>query len=133
MTKMLSKSDILAAADLKTETVDVPEWGGSVVVRTMTGADRGAFEAAVMMIDASGKRQPDMRNMRAKLCVATVIDEAGNRLFDESDIGELQNKSSAALDAVFKAAQRLNGMAPESLEDAEKNSVAALGGVSPSA
>ena len=40
----LSRDDILKAADNEPEEVDVPEWGGSVLVRGMTGLDRAAAE-----------------------------------------------------------------------------------------
>ena len=40
---ILSKDAILAADDLPRETVHVPEWGGDVYVRTMSGTDRDAF------------------------------------------------------------------------------------------
>ena len=39
---LLSKSAILCANDLQTEDVDVPEWGGTVRVRSFTGRERDA-------------------------------------------------------------------------------------------
>ena len=44
----LTKDQILEANDLQSESVTVPEWGGDVLVRTMTGADRDAFEASMI-------------------------------------------------------------------------------------
>lgn len=120
--KILSKSDILGAADLATETVDVPEWGGAVIVRTMTGTERDAFEAAMVKV-VDGKRVPDMDNLRAKLLAATLVDEAGTQLFEPGDLAALGGKRAAALDRIFAVAQRLNGLAAEAVEDAEKNSV----------
>ena len=35
--KVLTKSQILEADDIKHESVFVPEWGGKVFVQTMTG------------------------------------------------------------------------------------------------
>jgi len=43
----LNKEQILRADDLKTEEVDVPEWGGSVRVRVLTGTERDAFESSI--------------------------------------------------------------------------------------
>ena len=45
---ILSKDAILAADDLPRETVHVPEWGGDVYVRTMSGTDRDAFETSLI-------------------------------------------------------------------------------------
>ena len=130
---MLTRDQILEAPDLKTEAVIVAEWGGSVLVRSMNGADRDAFEASMITTLADGTRKPDMANMRAKLVALTVVDEAGNRLFDITDVARLALKSASALERVFNAAQRLNGMGPTAEADAEKNSAAGLSESSTSA
>jgi hypothetical protein len=117
----LSKDQILEASDLKAVEVQVPEWGGSVLVRTMTGADRDAFEASMVTVNPDGSRTPDMRNLRSKLVALTLVDEASNRLFDVSDIPRLAMKSSAALERVFEVAQRINGLGLKAEEDAVKN------------
>lgn len=118
----LTRDAILEANDLKTESVEVPEWGGSVMVRTMTGADRDAFEDSMVTVGADGKRTPNMSNMRAKLVAMTAVDEAGNRLFSAGDVEYLSRKSADALNRVFEAAQRINGMGAEAEQVAEKNS-----------
>lgn len=117
----LTKDQILEAIDLKNEPVDVPEWGGSVLVRNMTGADRDAFESAMVSIDADGTRKPDMSNLRAKLVAMTVVDDSGNRLFTLDDVARLALKSAAALERVFSAAQRLNGLGEKEQATAAKN------------
>ncbi len=117
----LSKDQILEADDLQNQEVDVPEWGGTVYVRSMTGADRDAFEASMVTVNPDGSRTPDMRNLRAKLVALTLVDEAGNRLFEVADIPRLALKSAAALERVFEAAQRLNGLGVKAEEDAVKN------------
>jgi hypothetical protein len=117
----LTKEQILEASDLQNLQVEVPEWGGSVFVRSMTGADRDAFEASMVTVNADGSRMPDMRNLRAKLVALTLVDAAGNRLFDVSDIPRLSLKSAAALERVFEAAQRLNGLGVKAEEEAVKN------------
>ncbi len=45
---MLTREQILQSDDLPRETVQVPEWGGEVQVRTMTGTDRDAFVASLI-------------------------------------------------------------------------------------
>jgi hypothetical protein len=123
---MLDKAAVLAAQDLKTEIVAVPEWGGDVTVRTMTGSDRDAFEASMVTVDADGKRTPNLINMRAKLVALTMVGEDGKPMFDISEIGHLTGKSAAALDRVFEVAQRLNGMGIGADDAAAKNSKAGL-------
>lgn len=117
----LSKDQIIAASDIVSETVEMAEWGGSVIVRTMTGAARDAYESS-MVILKDGKRVADLTNMRAKLVAATLVDDAGNLLFNTAEeVEALAAKSANALEKLFKVAQRLNGLAPDSADEAAKN------------
>ena len=131
--KMLTKEEIISVVDISTEIVEVPEWGGAVAVREMTGLERDSFEQAMVKVAADGKREADLTNMRAKLCAACIVDQAtGDRLFSDADLQQLANKSAVALDRVFKAAQSINGMSADSVEDAAKNSPPAQSGSSTS-
>lgn len=113
------RDKILNAQDLKREAVVVPEWDGvTVYVRTLTGAERDAFESSIL--DAAGKVTRD--NARAKLVGRCVVDEAGGRVFDEADIAALGRKSASALDRLFSVASRLNGLSNKDVEELEKNS-----------
>jgi len=121
---LLSKIDILCARDLQTQDVDVPEWGGSVRVRSLTGRERDAFEAS--MVRGEGKdRKVDLTNMRARLVGLTVIDEVGLRLFKDEEVDLLGAKSGAALDRVFAVAQHLNGLSGADGEELTKKTPAA--------
>jgi len=119
---MLNREQILKADDIKTEEVQVPEWGGSVLVRGMTGAERDRYEAAV--VEQNGKNtKVNMRNARARLMTMTVVDEKGNKLFTQADIETLGQKSAAALQRVFEVATRLAGIGDEDLDELSKNSL----------
>ena len=122
MTKILSKDEILESQDMRIQTVAVPEWGGSVRLRSLTGAERDAFEATLVK-EVGGKRLPDMNNLRAKLLAATVVDEEDKPIFGVHDLVALGRKSAVAIDRIFAVAQRLNAMAPESVEESIKNSM----------
>ena len=129
---LLSKTAILAANDLKSEDIEVPEWGGAVRVRSFTGRERDAFEAS--MVRGDGKdRKVDLTNMRARLVGLTVIDETGQRLFTDDEVDLLGAKSGAALDRVFAVAQKLNGLSGADVEELSKNSSGVPSAVSTSA
>lgn len=118
---LLTKSSILAANDLKTHDVAVPEWGGTVRVRSFTGRERDAFESS--MVRGDGKdRKVDLTNMRARLVGLCVIDETGARVFSDDEIDLLGAKSGAALDRVFAVAQTLNGLSNADVDELAKNS-----------
>ena len=129
---LLTKSAILAANDLKTQDVDVPEWGGAVRVRAFSGRERDAFEASLVRGDGKD-RKVDLTNMRARLVALSVVDEAGQRLFTDEEVDLLGAKSGAALDRVFAVAQELNGLSGADVEALVKNSSAAPSGGSTSA
>ena len=114
---MLSKDAILKADDLPKELVDVPEWGGSVYVRTLRGNERDHSEQSLV-----GKKQKtSLENVRARFAVLTICDENCTRLFTDGDAKALGEKSAAALDRVFAVAQRLNGFSQDDVEDLAKN------------
>jgi len=113
----LSRDDILKAADNDPEEVEVPEWGGTVLVRGMTGRERDAFEVSMMTPGRGGKRVLDPANVRAKLVARCVVDDDGGRVFTDADVAELGGKSAAAIDRVYAVAARLSGMSGEDQED----------------
>jgi len=113
----LGREDILKASDNDPEEVEVPEWGGTVLVRGMTGRERDAFELSLLQPGRGGRRTVDPANMRAKLVARCIIDDDGNRLFTDADAAELGGKSAGAMNRVYAVAARLSGMAEEEQED----------------
>src|SRR5574340_159071 len=101
----LTKKQILEAQDLKFQDVEVPEWGGTVRVATMTARERDAYERVFGDI----KDGMDV-SIRASLCAACIVDETGKPVFTKEDLAALGQKSGAALGRVFDAAVDLNGM-----------------------
>lgn len=114
---ILTRDQILGAKDRITERVEVPEWGGDVLVTTISGAARDRFEAAIIAADG----QTDTTNMRAKLVAACVVDEAGDPLFTIEDIEALGRKSAAALERIVKVSQRLNRIGSAEMEELKGN------------
>jgi hypothetical protein len=113
---ILNKDAILKADDLKKEVVSVPEWGGEVIISAMTGYARDAWEQHLVE-----SKDGALSNIRARLVVATAVDEQGNRLFTEQDVKALGEKSVAALERCVKVAQRLNRLTQTDLDDLQKN------------
>lgn len=131
MSKLLSRDDILQASDLPMERVEVPEWGGYVYVRTLTGAERDEYESSMLIVRGSGRgaqAQVNMANARARLCALAICDTDGSRLFSTEDVRALGQKSAAALDRIYSVAMRLSGLRPEDIEELTKNSPGAPNG-----
>ena len=117
----LSRDQILEASDLRSQLAEVPEWGGAVLVRTMTGADRDAFENSMVSVRPDGTREQNLTNFRTKLVALTVVDDTGNLLFSADDLARLAAKSALAIDRVFVVAQSINGLGAQAVETAAKN------------
>lgn len=113
----LTREAILSADDLKTEDVDVPEWGGSVTVRALTATGRDAMFRQI--VGADGKM--DQTRYHGALVASSVIDDGGDLLFSLTDAEALGNKSAAALHRVSSVAARLSGLANDSVDEAAKN------------
>ncbi len=112
---LLSKEQILAAQDLPTEDVPVPEWGGAVRIRTLSGAERDRWEES--RIRGRGKdRRTNYENITASLIALCAVDGEGKRLFGEAEVHALGRKSSKVLGRLFDACRRLNGLSDEEVE-----------------
>lgn len=115
---VLAREDILAVSDIEIELVNVPEWGGSVYVKGMTGSERDQFESSIISLGSNGKAQKlNLTDSRAKLCSMTICDQTGKKLFSLADVKALTEKSAAALQRVFMVAQRLSGLGEEDIKE----------------
>lgn len=118
---LLTRDQIRNVSDIKTEEVDVPEWGGSVLVKALTGQERDTLEES-MLVTRGSKREVNLHNLRARMVAAACVGDGGGPLFTVADVEWLSQKAAAPLDRVFTVAQRLAGMSREDVEDLTKNS-----------
>jgi hypothetical protein len=121
MSKILSREEILGAKDSVMELVPVPEWGGEVYVRGLTGAERDRYEATILR-QKGKRREVVLEDLRAKLAVVAICTEQGDQVFTQADIAALSRKSAAALQRVFTVASRLSGLSDEDVESLVKES-----------
>lgn len=115
----LSKDQILAAEDITTDEVAVPEWGGTLRIKALSGTERDRLEAQIT--DAkSGKVTLD--NTVAKIVAASVVDDDGQRMFAPNEVKALGEKSARALYRVAEAAKNLSAMSDQDVEELAGNS-----------
>lgn len=118
---LLNRTAILEVKDIKTEILTVPEWGGDVIVKGLSGTERDSFEAEC--VQGKGKNQTvNLVNLRARLVARSLVDENGQRLFEDRDVDLLGKKSAQALSRVFERAQVLSGLTNSDVEELAKNS-----------
>ncbi|MBT8046398.1 MAG: phage tail assembly chaperone [Pontiella sp.] len=115
----LNGIEILEADDLKLELVQVPEWGGAVQIRQISAGERDTWE-----VYAQGeleKPEGARINIRAALAAMTLCDDQGERLFSSAQAGDLAGKNSKALDRIYEASIKLNGLSKSEADAIEKN------------
>ena len=124
--KMLTRGEILDAADLARELVEIPEWQGSVYVQSITGFERDAFESRCIAARKNGKL--DTKLLKAQLVILSLYDEDGSRIFNENDINGLNAKSGSVIDRLFNIAQTLSGLSDDDVDELAGNSAAVPSG-----
>lgn len=119
----LSADQILGADDLPREPVEVPEWGGTVLVQGMNGTARDRFEAQMLNEQMNGvSKDKALANYRARLAAACIVGEDGKRLFQgEAVVKRLGEKSAQALTRVVEVASRLSGLTSDDVEELTGN------------
>jgi hypothetical protein len=118
----LNKKAILAAKDSKIEgPIQVPEWGGDVYIRTISGSERDAFE------DSYAEQK--MKAFRVRFLVLTLCDDSGERLFEDKEADDLGKKSSVVINRLFDKAWQHNAFTQEAVDAlGEGSSTAQKGG-----
>lgn len=116
----IKKEDILTAEGeqrvLRTEPLDIPEYGGPHLIRELTGEGREVFEEAARDEgDYAGK----LRAVVAAWCVCEVD---GSMKFDpHKDIHALSRQPYRILSAIYDIATKLSKTGVEQLAASEKN------------
>ena len=115
MKRLLTREAILAAQDVKTQDVEVPEWGGDVRIRSFTAAQRDDFMAAVIKEDG----KIESRAYRTKLLARCMTGDDGTPLLSEEELG---TRNPVIVDRLFAIADRLNAAGEAQVKVAVKNS-----------
>lgn len=113
----LLRDTILAADDMRSEAVEMPEWGVTVHVRTLSLGDREDFEGEAGPIDAGASNAESV----ARIVAMTAFDAGGDRIFGVEDIPALAGKASRPLMRLFNVADRLNRITESQIGALAKN------------
>lgn len=122
------RSRLLAVPEMPFEDVALAEYGGAIVrVMGMTAAGRSAYEKGFFTRSKGEdgallvEQDPDKLDlMKQRLVVATAADpESGELLFTEADIEAVGALPASAVENLFLAAQRVNGMGKKALDEAK--------------
>ena len=107
---LLDRAAILAAKDFTVKTVQTPEWGGSIAIKSFDGATR----SELIKPAKDGGGVPD--DWMEQIIVASACDKDGNPLFTPEDLPALRKKNAVVLERIFTAAIELNGLSSDTVE-----------------
>ena len=122
---MLNRDQILSAKDRAQQTINIPEWGGDVMITALSVRDRSLVlgewaRLGTAQTDVSG-RAGAMVEIKVRLVALSVTDAEGVPLFTLDDMAALATKSETAIGVISDAAITLNKFFVSATEDAAKN------------
>lgn len=124
---MKLKDKILAAPDLKAESLEIPEWDVTVEVRGMSGKLRAKFvEMAYQNGMGSEQDQAKMGAAMLPLFPEFVLDgvydpENGEKVFAAGDLEALLQKNGQVLERIALKVIELSGLNEKAVDEAGKN------------
>jgi len=121
------REQILSVKDIKTERIEVPDWGVEFDVRGLTAAERANIKLASQVSERDDEgavmTRTDEAIMYPLLIIAATYDPAtGQRVFGDADRDALKEKSAGVLEDVAMVICRLSGITSESEKAIRKNS-----------
>jgi hypothetical protein len=133
---MLSRAQIEAAKDFTTVTVSVPEWGGDVLLRSMTVGCHDDLQIRYLRLageEASSEngaatsllhRHPELlREVKSRLLSYCICDDAGQLLFNDNEGRQiLEQRNPVIIDRLYEAASQLNRLSTADVEEEKKAS-----------
>ena len=113
---------ILAADDLTTETVDIPEWGVKIELRSPTGTERALLLRQT--VDDDGEAKVDDWSILWPLAfIACAHDpDTGHRIFAFDAAELLQAKNGAVIGRLGDRCLEIAGLKKDAVEGAKKSS-----------
>lgn len=121
MSTILSNYDIFQIGDREAVEVEVPEWGQTIRLATLSAQQAAEFNAKQITFNADGTRKVNNEAIYGRpylLVAACAVDADGKRLFTDKEAGA---KSVRVINRLYEIAAALNGFNETAIEDAEKN------------
>lgn len=116
--RILTAEDIWAAKDIEERVVEVPQWGGSVRIRTLSQKQASTLRRQASRMNMVTKQSEiDNELLEALLFTEGVIEPK----LTMADYGRLQEKSMSAMSAILKEIMDASGLTEAAVQDATKS------------
>lgn len=116
--KMLTADDIWSAKDIEERTVSIPQWGGTVRIRTFSKKQVSELtKAATHRNRATGKDEVDNDELEALIFTEGMIEPK----FTKEDYVKLCEKAAAPIAIILKAIMDASGLTDLAVSEATKS------------
>lgn len=116
---MSIRDRILSSDDTHKKLVEIPEWGVTVEVRSMSGSAR----ASLMQVAVESGGAVDMMKVYPDLIIQTTFDpETGEQVFTPEDRDAIMDKNGSILDRLAEVATSISGFTEKAVDAAGKDS-----------
>ena len=116
----LTREQILEAArnaKIERAQLHIPELGGDIYVRGMSGTERDEFEEQNKFRKGKKAGQFDGRNFRGKLAVRVIVTEHGERILNDHDATIFGQMPANVLERIISRCKELSGITEDEAED----------------
>lgn len=120
MTDLATRDQLFAPAARRYATVQLPTSGLTVRIQSLTERERTAFQAALITRTGDTNRER-LLDAGRRLIVLCLVDGAGNRMLNDSDVQKLADWDSADTEFLYAECGRHTGLGGKSDEVERKN------------
>lgn len=103
----MNKQELFAMYSLNKDTVEVPNWGGDIHIQELS---------AMAMDKMRQYGDGDELKGAAMVLVYGVVDEGGERVFEEGDLDQILGMSVKDINKVAEAVLKLSGVGEEEVD-----------------
>lgn len=119
---LINLQDVLNATDTRQITYNVPEWGGDIIIKTLTAGARDDYEKGLLIKDENGQLVRSPVLSPAKFVAACVYQEDGQKMFrTDEHIKVLESKNYNVVRRIFEKCLEVNAMSDDSVGEEVKN------------
>lgn len=116
--KQLSLNDLLNIDDTREKEFYVKEWGGTVIIKTLTAGARDEYEKSCLIKNENGDWIKNPVMSPAKFVAACLYQPDGQKMFRTPEhVEQLERKSFSVVNRIFDECLSLNAMDFDAVED----------------
>src|SRR5262245_13555448 len=106
---MATRDELLSLKAVPTDNIKVPELGGTIRLRGLTGRELLGFQRSLELGKQNGASMQDQDGFPAKLLVRCIVDDNGDRILRDEDWPSVLEWPGTVMQRLASAAFRLCG------------------------